>query len=110
MPRRDDQDLETSAHSERVVVLVFSEFGRRLAENASGGTDHGTAAPAFLLGQPVRAGLHGPYPDLTRLTDGDPIHAVDFRRIYATLLDQWLEVPHRAILGANFEPMALLRG
>ena len=73
-------DLEKSGESERVVVLVFSEFGRRLGENGSGGTDHGTAAPVFLLGQPVKAGLHGPYPDLTRLEDGDPIHAVDFRR------------------------------
>jgi len=92
------------------VVLIFSEFGRRLGENGSGGTDHGTAAPVFLLGQPVKAGLHGPYPDLTRLADGDPIHAVDFRSIYATLLDRWLEVPHRDILGAAFEPMPVLRG
>ncbi len=103
-------DLEKSGESERVLVLVFSEFGRRLGENGSGGTDHGTAAPVFLLGQPVKAGLHGPYPDLTRLEDGDPIHAVDFRRVYATLLDRWLGVPHRDILGAAFEPMELLRG
>jgi len=103
-------DLQKSGESERVVVLVFSEFGRRLGENGSGGTDHGTAAPVFLLGQPVKAGLHGPYPDLTRLDDGDPIHAVDFRSIYATLLDRWLEVPHRDILGAAFEPMPVLRG
>ncbi len=103
-------DLEKSGESERVVVLVFSEFGRRLNENGSGGTDHGTAAPVFLLGQPVKAGLHGPYPDLTRLEDGDPIHAVDFRRIYATLLDRWLNVPHRGILGAAFEPLPVLRG
>ncbi len=91
------------------MVLVFSEFGRRLGENGSGGTDHGTAAPVFLLGQPVKAGLHGPYPDLTRLEDGDPIHAVDFRRVYATLLDRWLGVPHRDVLGAAFEPMGVLR-
>ncbi|MGO9463749.1 MAG: DUF1501 domain-containing protein [Isosphaeraceae bacterium] len=103
-------DLQKSGESERVVVLVFSEFGRRLGENGSGGTDHGTAAPVFLLGQPVKAGLHGPYPDLARLDDGDPIHAVDFRRVYATLLDRWLQVPHRDILGADFEPMPVLRG
>jgi uncharacterized protein (DUF1501 family) len=103
-------DLEKSGESERVVVLVFSEFGRRLDENGSGGTDHGTAAPVFLLGRPVEAGLHGPYPDLTHLEDGDPIHAVDFRRIYATLLDRWLGVPHRDILGASFEPLTVLRG
>lgn len=102
-------DLEKSGESERVLVLVFSEFGRRLGENGSGGTDHGTAAPVFLLGRPVEAGLHGSYPDLTRLEDGDPIHAVDFRRVYATLLDGWLGVPHREVLGAAFEPMKVLR-
>jgi uncharacterized protein (DUF1501 family) len=104
------EDLEKSGQSERVLVLAVSEFGRRLDENGSGGTDHGTAAPVFLLGRPVRAGLHGPYPDLSRLADGDPVHAVDFRRVYATLLDRWLEVPHHGILGAAFEPMSLLRG
>jgi uncharacterized protein (DUF1501 family) len=102
-------DLEKSGESERVVVLVFSEFGRRLGENGSGGTDHGTAAPVFLLGKPVKAGLHGPCPDLTHLEDGDPIHAVDFRRVYATVLDRWLGVPHRDVLGAAFEQMALLQ-
>ena len=102
-------DLEKSGESDRVLVLVFSEFGRRLGENGSGGTDHGTAAPVFLLGKPVNAGLHGVYPDLTRLEDADPIHAVDFRRVYATLLDRWLGIPHRDVLGAAFEPMPLLR-
>jgi uncharacterized protein (DUF1501 family) len=102
-------DLEKAGESDRVLVLVFSEFGRRLGENGSGGTDHGTAAPVFLLGQPVQAGLHGPYPDLTLLEDGDPIHAVDFRRVYATLLDHWLGVHPRDVLGTDFEPMPLLR-
>jgi uncharacterized protein (DUF1501 family) len=103
-------DLEKSGESERVVVLVFSEFGRRLGENGSGGTDHGTAAPVFLLGKPVKSGLHGEYPDLTHLEDGEPIHAIDFRRVYAALLDRWLEVPHREVLGAEFAPMPVLRG
>ena len=102
-------DLEKAGESERVLVLVFSEFGRRLGENGSGGTDHGTAAPVFLLGQPVKPGLHGAYPDLTHLEDGDPIHGVDFRRVYASLLDRWLGVPHRDVLGAAFEPMSVLR-
>jgi uncharacterized protein (DUF1501 family) len=102
-------DLEKSGESERVLVLVFSEFGRRLGENGSGGTDHGTAAPVFLLGQPVKSGLHGPHPDLTHLEDGDPIHGVDFRRVYATVLDRWLGVPHCEVLGAAFEPMGVLR-
>jgi uncharacterized protein (DUF1501 family) len=102
-------DLEKAGEAERVLVLVFSEFGRRLEENGSGGTDHGTAAPVFLLGQPVKAGLVGAYPDLTHLEDGDPIHGIDFRRVYATILDQWLGVPHREVLGADFEPMPVLR-
>jgi uncharacterized protein (DUF1501 family) len=103
-------DLEKAGESERVLVLIFSEFGRRLAENGSGGTDHGTAAPVFLLGRLVNAGLHGPYLDLTRLEDGDPRHAIDFRSIYATVLDRWLGVPHRDVLGAAFEPILVLRG
>ncbi len=102
-------DLEKSGESERVLVLVFSEFGRRLGENGSGGTDHGTAAPVFLLGRPVKSGLHGPYPDLTYLDDGDPKHAIDFRAVYAAVLDRWLGVPHREVLGAAFEPVPVLR-
>jgi uncharacterized protein (DUF1501 family) len=103
-------DLEKSGEADRVLVLVFSEFGRRLTENASGGTDHGTAAPVFLLGRPVKAGLHGPYSDLTHLDDGDPRHAIDFRSIYAAVLDRWLDIPHRDILGSTFEPLPLMRG
>ncbi len=101
-------DLEKSGESERVLVLVFSEFGRRLNENGSAGTDHGTAAPVFLLGRPVKSGLHGLYPDLAHLDDGDPRHSVDFRRVYATVLDRWLAVPHRQVLGSAFEPLPLL--
>jgi uncharacterized protein (DUF1501 family) len=103
-------DLDQAGAADRVLVLVFSEFGRRLAENASGGTDHGTAAPVFLLGKAVHPGLHGPYPDLEHLDDdGDPRFAIDFRRVYATLLDQWLSVPSAAALGGVFEPLPLLR-
>src|SRR5262249_19059490 len=100
--------LVKSGGGERVVVLVFSEFGRRLAENASAGTDHGTAAPLFLAGPAVRAGLHGPHPDLRDLDDGDPKFALDFRRVYATLLDQWLGCPAAAVLGAKVHPLPLL--
>jgi uncharacterized protein (DUF1501 family) len=104
------EDLHQAGHGKRVLVLVFSEFGRRLGENASGGTDHGTAAPVFLLGGGVQAGLHGSYPDLQNLEDGDPKHAIDFRRIYATLLDQWLNCPSEKILGQQFAHLPLLRG
>jgi uncharacterized protein (DUF1501 family) len=101
-------DLVKSGAGERVVVLVFSEFGRRLAENGSAGTDHGTAAPVFLAGPAVRAGLHGPHPDLRDLADGDPKFAIDFRRVYATLLGGWLGCPSEKVLGGKFTGLALL--
>jgi uncharacterized protein (DUF1501 family) len=103
-------DLHQAGHGKRVLVLVFSEFGRRLGENASGGTDHGTAAPVFLLGQGVKSGLHGSYPDLQNLEDGDPKHAIDFRRVYATVLDQWLNCSSDSVLGEQFAHLPLLRG
>lgn len=68
-----------------VVVMTYSEFGRRARQNASGGTDHGTAAPHFVMGGKVRGGLHGAYPSLADLQDGDLRHSVDFRDIYSTL-------------------------
>lgn len=101
-------DLKHSGDDARVLVLAFSEFGRRLGENASGGTDHGTAAPVFLLGQPVKAGLYGAYPNLEDLVEGDPQHVIDFRRIYATLLKCWLKVPSEEILAGHFDTLPLL--
>jgi len=91
-----------------VVVMTYSEFGRRAKQNASAGTDHGTAAPVFLLGSAVKSGLHGPYPNLTDLADGDPKHAIDFRRVYAALLDGWLGCPSAKVLGEKFEPLPVL--
>jgi uncharacterized protein (DUF1501 family) len=102
-------ELDRSDHGDRVTVLIFSEFGRRLRENASQGTDHGTAAPVFLIGRPVHGGLHGPYPNLTHLKDDDPVHAIDFRRVYATVLERWLKLPAESSLGATFELLPLFR-
>jgi uncharacterized protein (DUF1501 family) len=102
-------DLAKSGDAGRVLVLVFSEFGRRLTENASGGTDHGTAAPVLLAGGGVRPGLHGPYPNLADLADGDPKFAIDFRQVYATVLDQWLGCPAEPVLGEKFAHLSLLR-
>jgi uncharacterized protein (DUF1501 family) len=87
---------------------VFSEFGRRAAENGSQGTDHGTAAPVFLFGGGVRGGVHGPYPELANLFDDDPVFAVDFRRVYATVLERWLRLPSADILGAPFDMLDVL--
>ncbi len=100
-------EIDRSGDGDRVTVLIFSEFGRRLRENASAGTDHGTAAPVFLIGRPVQGGLHGPYPNLARLKDEDPEHAIDFRRIYATVLERWLHLPAEVSLGAPFERLSL---
>ncbi|MBI3735312.1 DUF1501 domain-containing protein, partial [Candidatus Sumerlaeota bacterium] len=83
-------DLRKMGESRRVLVMTFSEFGRRVAENASGGTDHGTAAPMFLIGDPVKGGFHGKRPSLTDLDQGDLKFTTDFRWVYATVMQRWL--------------------
>jgi uncharacterized protein (DUF1501 family) len=104
------EDLNASGDGHRIVVLIFSEFGRRLRENASAGTDHGTAAPVFLLGPRVRPGVHGPYPNLRDLDDGgDPRHAIDFRRLYATVLDRWLGCPSEKVLAGKFAHLPVVQ-
>ena len=100
-------DLGDSDLSERVLVVCFSEFGRRVAENGSTGTDHGTAGPVLLAGKRVRAGLVGEPPSLLDLQDGDLKMAVDFRRIYATILDEWLALPSAGPLGGRFRTTPL---
>jgi uncharacterized protein (DUF1501 family) len=100
--------LKASRLDERVVVLVFSEFGRRLKENTSSGTDHGAAAPVFLAGRPVKGTLIGPPPSLAELDDGgDPRFTTDFRDVYATLLSRWLAVDPDAILGRRDVSLSL---
>jgi uncharacterized protein (DUF1501 family) len=102
-------DLAAARLADRVLVLVFSEFGRRVQENGTRGTDHGTAGPVFLAGLAVRPGPVGPPPDLLNLEDGDLRMAVDFRRIYATALEDWLGLPSRPALGGTFDRLPLLR-
>jgi uncharacterized protein (DUF1501 family) len=89
------------------VVLMHSEFGRRVAANASGGTDHGTAGPVFLAGSRVRGGMFGDEPALTDLDQGDLRFAVDFRSVYATVLDAVLAAEPPQILGGNFPPLPM---
>ena len=101
-------DLAAAKQADRVVLLAFSEFGRRPAENGSLGTDHGTAGPLFLAGPKVRAGLVGQTPRLGELVDGDLKWSIDFRRVYATLLDKWLGLPSETVLGQRFEHLPLL--
>jgi uncharacterized protein (DUF1501 family) len=100
-------DLDGHGHGDRVVTLAFSEFGRRVAENASGGTDHGAAEPVFLFG-PVRGGVVGAHPSLTDLDAGDLKYAVDFRAVYATLLDGWLGANPASVLDGDFGRLPLL--
>jgi uncharacterized protein (DUF1501 family) len=89
-----------------VAVMIFTEFGRRVEENGSLGTDHGTATPMFIVGKGVKGGLYGEHPSLTDLDDGNLKMTTDFRRVYATMIDGWLgctETP--AILKGQFEPL-----
>ncbi len=95
-------DLKAQKNFDRVLLLSFSEFGRRVAENASGGTDHGAAAPLFVLGGGVKPGLYGNYPSLTDLHDGDLKFSTDFRSVYATALEKWLGAPSEQVLGRKF--------
>jgi len=89
-------------------VMTFSEFGRRLHENASGGTDHGVASPMFVIGGKIKPGTYGAYPSLTTLDHGDLIHNVDFRSVYATMLDKWLQADSTAILKHRFDTLAFV--
>jgi uncharacterized protein (DUF1501 family) len=100
-------DLAASRLADRVVVMAFSEFGRRVQENGSMGTDHGSAGPVLLAGPCVRPGLVGTYPSLMDLADGDLKMTVDFRRVYATILQTWLGLPAKEATGGNFEPLPL---
>ncbi len=102
-------DLAASGLADRVLILIFSEFGRRVAENGSNGTDHGTAAPVLLAGPNVRPGMHGAYPRLTDLDDGDLKMTVDFRHVYAGVLEGWLGLPSKRALGGTFAPLSVLR-
>lgn len=103
------RDLDEHGHGDRVLTMSFSEFGRRLQENASEGTDHGAAAPAFLAGNRVKAGLIGKHPSLHDLQDGDVKFQNDFRQLYATVLDQWLGVDSVPIIGDKFSPVPALQ-
>jgi uncharacterized protein (DUF1501 family) len=102
-------DLKSDKLDDRVVVLAFSEFGRRVKENDSQGTDHGAAAPVFLAGGKTAGGLVGATPDLSDLDSGDVKMSVDLRSIYAALLDDWLGVDSTAVLGKSFPKAKVLR-
>ncbi|MBS1713306.1 MAG: DUF1501 domain-containing protein [Armatimonadetes bacterium] len=102
------QEIEAIGKADKVMVLVFSEFGRRSYENGSSGTDHGKAAPMLLIGKNVKGGFHGHKPDLQNLDDGDVRFQTDFREVYATALDNWMGVDSGSVLGEKFSHIAAI--
>jgi uncharacterized protein (DUF1501 family) len=103
-------DLTSMGEMNRVMIMTFSEFGRRVTENASKGTDHGAAAPMFLIGSKMKAGLLGSEPSLAPadLTDGDVKYNTDFRSIYASILQDFMKTNSLPILGKQFPTMPIL--
>lgn len=94
---------------DRTLILTYSEFGRRPRENQSGGSDHGTAGALFAFGPKVRGGVYGEAPSLRALDDaGNLRHTVDFRRVYATVLESWWQLPSERVLQRRFEPVKFI--
>ncbi len=103
------QDLGAHGQADRVVLMTWSEFGRRISENGSQGTDHGAAAPLFIVGKPVKGGLYGEQPSLTSTIDGGNLkYTVDFRSVYQTLIRDWLQGDPKAVLGASYPELPVI--
>lgn len=104
------KDLKAQGNDKRTLVLTFSEFGRRVAENASRGTDHGTAAPMFVFGPAIKPGIYGDHPSLrpADLDQGDLKFNTDFRSVYASILGGWLKADAAQILGGSFKTLPIL--
>ena len=103
--------LEASKHASQVVLLTYSEFGRRVNENGSQGTDHGSGSNLFVVGPAVKGGLVGDHPSLKpdNLPDGDLKFHTDFRQVYSTLLDQWLGCESASNTGRSIRPPEVAR-
>jgi uncharacterized protein (DUF1501 family) len=102
-------DMKRQGNQDRVMMMTFSEFGRRVAQNASNGTDHGTAAPMFVIGGNVKQGVIGNHPSLTDLDQGDLKYHIDFRSVYASILQDWLGTASKPILGSQFNTLSIVR-
>ena len=102
-------EMEAIGKADKVIVLVFSEFGRRVNENASQGTDHGAASSMFVIGSKVKGGVYGGSPNLTDLQDGDLKYKIDFREVYAAALDNWMGGDSEIVLGQKFAPLGLIK-
>jgi len=101
-------EIDAMGRGDDLIVMTYSEFGRRVHENGSVGTDHGTAAPMFLFGKGVKGGFHGEHPSLTDLEMDNLEHTTDFRSVYATVLEDWLGASSREILGEQFSKLDLI--
>ncbi|MFT6322253.1 MAG: hypothetical protein ACJAT4_003188 [Granulosicoccus sp.] len=102
------KDLKSNGLLDDTLIMTFSEFGRRVQQNASGGTDHGTANNVFLMGGNLKKkGFYNSAPDLKKLDKGDLIYQMDFRKIYATILEDWLDASPTKILGKRFEKIII---
>ena len=101
-------DMKAQGNEGRVLTMVFSEFGRRVKQNASNGTDHGTAAPMFLIGPSMKAGVCGNHPSLTDLDQGDLKYGIDFRSVYTSVLEDWMKAPADKILRGKFAKPELI--
>lgn len=102
------KELKAIGQDQRVLTLVFSEFGRRVAQNASNGTDHGAAGPMFLFGPMVKPGLIGEHPSLNDLDKGDLKYRIDFRSVYSSVLKNWFKTDAAKVLGKSFKPIDAL--
>ena len=107
--RSFQNELKAQGNDGRVLTMVFSEFGRRVGENASGGTDHGTAAPMYLVGPMVKPGVHGTHPSMTNLDNGDLKFTADFRQVYAAVLSNWMGADSDTILKQRWNPAPILK-
>ena len=101
-------DLEANGMQNNVLAMTFSEFGRRVTQNASNGTDHGTAMPMFMLGGSVKGGVYGTHPSLTDLDSGDLRSGIDFRSVYATVLERWLGQDPSSVLTGRYDSVAFV--
>jgi len=99
------KDMDSKGKANDTLIMTFSEFGRRVKENGSLGTDHGTAEPMFMVGGRINGGLYGTYPSLADLDNGDLKFTVDFRQVYASILQDWLGADPSRVLFSSFQKL-----
>ena len=101
------KDMDRIGRGDDVTMMVFTEFGRRVPENASGGTDHGTATPVYVVGNKVKGGQYGGPVSLTELDDGNLLYTTDYRRVYASVIGDWMGADADTVLKGHFESLRL---